>query len=294
MIFKKSFFLLFVIFLLSACNSKFDNRLKISITNWIGYSPFLYLKEKEILNKLNIKLLEVTSLSENLYLYEANNSDAFVGTQYEYSIAKKNKPSLVPLKLLDRSDGGDMVLSTHDINELKQAKIIDAFLEIDSINLIMLEDFIKTNDLNVTKINYINKDQLNISNLNKKGLVNPSIAVTYMPYDIELIKNGFIELANTKTSSDILVIDALFTTKEKFYSHHKQFEELNKEINKAIEVLINNPKNYFETIKKYYPNTSFEDFMASCEKISWANKGLEEKYSQYLQKHDFPLRDLIK
>lgn len=96
-----SFFLLF-----TACSSPQENRLKISATTWIGYTPLFYAKEKAWLKELNIKLVNVSSLSENMYLYEAGNSDAFVGTQYEYDLLSKTNNSLKPILMFDRSNGG--------------------------------------------------------------------------------------------------------------------------------------------------------------------------------------------
>ncbi len=72
---KKIIILCFSILLLfTSCSSKYDERLKVSTTNWIGYLPLIYAKEKGWLKELNIKLLTVSSLAENMYLYKAGNS----------------------------------------------------------------------------------------------------------------------------------------------------------------------------------------------------------------------------
>ena len=76
---KKFVFLLFVVLSFSSCVED-NKKIKITTSTWIGYAPLFYAKEKNWLEPLNIKLLNVVSLSENMYLYKAGNADAFVGT----------------------------------------------------------------------------------------------------------------------------------------------------------------------------------------------------------------------
>ena len=45
-----------------------NKKIKITTSTWIGYAPLFYAKEKNWLEPLNIKLLNVVSLSENMYL----------------------------------------------------------------------------------------------------------------------------------------------------------------------------------------------------------------------------------
>jgi NitT/TauT family transport system substrate-binding protein len=179
------------------------------------------------LDKLNIKLLRVSSLAENLYLYKAGNSDAFLGTQFEYKILKEKNPTLKPIIMLDKSNGGDLILSNYSINELQNIDgKIDAYLEIDSVNSILLADFIKKYKLDDKKIRYINKDQTKIELL--KATSKPTIIITYIPYNLKLEKAGFKEVASTKNNNDLLVCDAMFTKTEVYNEHKKQFVELKK------------------------------------------------------------------
>ena len=106
---------------LSGCGDSLDDRMKISTTNWIGFTPLFYADAKGWLAPYNIELLQVVSLSENIYLFEAGNSDAFVGTQYEYNILASSDPQLVPVMLFDRSFGGDVVMSNVELGALTQA-----------------------------------------------------------------------------------------------------------------------------------------------------------------------------
>lgn len=183
---------------LVSCSTEKYQKLKISSTTWIGYSPLFYAKEKGWLEPYNIKLSHVVSLSENMYLYEAGNADAYVGTQYEYSVMSKKDKTLLPIITFDRSYGGDLIMSNLSIEALQKASHIDAYLELDSINNTLLTDFMVQHEIDVKKINYINKDQANIATLQNSASLKPTIIVTYSPYNISLEKNGFDEIASTK------------------------------------------------------------------------------------------------
>ncbi|MBD3822730.1 MAG: GGDEF domain-containing protein [Thiotrichales bacterium] len=72
----RKWILLWVVLLLASCSNSQD-KLKISATTWVGYSPLFYAKAKGWLDPLKIQLLHVVSLSENRYLYQAGNADTY-------------------------------------------------------------------------------------------------------------------------------------------------------------------------------------------------------------------------
>ncbi|MEZ4693062.1 MAG: hypothetical protein R2837_03465 [Aliarcobacter sp.] len=290
---KKSIFLLFTIFIFTSCSIQENKKLKIATTSWIGYTPLLYAQEKGWLEPLNIKLLNVVSLSESMYLYKGNNADVYMGTQYEYNFLAQKIESLIPIMLMNKSNGGDLVMSNFSVDELqKTEQEIDVYLEMDSINSILFEVFIKKYNLENKQINYINKDQAYISEL--KNINKPTVIVTYVPYNKILEKNGFKSLETTKNNYDLLVIDGMITTKETLNENKKTFLELKKLINKAIENLQNDPKEYYETIKDYLIDANYEEFSESLNDIIWINKNIPEKIIENLSNKNFPTRDLIK
>lgn len=290
---KKSIFLLFTIFIFTSCSIQENKKLKIATTSWIGYTPLLYAQEKGWLEPLNIKLLNVVSLSESMYLYKGNNADVYMGTQYEYNFLAQKIESLIPIMLMNKSNGGDLVMSNFSVDELqKTEQEIDVYLEMDSINSILFEVFIKKYNLENKQINYINKDQAYISEL--KNINKATVIVTYVPYNKILEKNGFKSLETTKNNYDLLVIDGMITTKETLNENKKTFLELKKLINKAIENLQNDPKEYYETIKDYLIDANYEEFSESLNDIIWINKNIPEKIIENLSNNNFPTRDLIK
>lgn len=278
--------------ILTSCSSEHDKRLKISATTWIGYAPFFYAKEKGWLKPLNIKLIYISSLAENMYLYQSGNTDAFTGTQYEYSIINEDVKSLVPVMLLDRSNGGDLVMSNFSIKELQESDSeIDVFLEVDSVNYTVLKDFLALNDLENKKLKYKNMDQTQIKML--KSTSTPTIIVTYIPYNLPLENNGFKEIASTKNSLNLLVVDALFTKVEVLQKHRKQFEALKVLIDRSIEDLQKDPKGFYEIVRPYILEMSYSEFRNSIDDIVWINKNISKELKLRMLKSNIPTRDLL-
>jgi len=291
---KKFVFLLFVVLSFSSCVED-NKKIKITTSTWIGYAPLFYAKEKNWLEPLNIKLLNVVSLSENMYLYKAGNADAFVGTQYEYNFLLQEDKTLIPIMVFDKSNGGDMILSNLTLDELsKTNKDIDAYLEIDSVNSILLNDFIRSNNLQDKKINYINEDQSNISRLKANEINNPTIIVTYTPYNNILEKNYFRELSSTKKSDDLLIIDGMYVKKDFYYENKETFVKLKKLVDDSIINLQNNPKEFYNTVKPYLTNISYEEFLSSLNDIIWLNKDIPTNILEKLDNSNFKTKDLIK
>lgn len=292
--FKKITLFIVLLLLFTSCSSDYEKKLKISTTTWIGYAPLFYAKEKGWLDSINIKLLHVSSLSENMYLYKAKKSDAYVGTQYEYDLLKEENPSLKPIMMFDRSNGGDIIMTNRSIKELQNTrKKIDTYLEMDSINYTLLQDFLSKYSIESSQINYINLDQNQIALLEAKKTSKPTIIVTYIPYNNSLKKNGYKEIASTKDELTLLVVDAMFTTSKTFHKHEKQFIELKKLIDKSIVVLKNDPKEFYETIKPYMLDISYSEFKDSLNDIIWINKKLSKKLKKRMSDANFPIRDLI-
>lgn len=291
---KKIVFLLFVVLSFSSCVED-NKKIKITTSTWIGYAPLFYAKEKNWLEPLNIKLLNVVSLSENMYLYKAGNADAFVGTQYEYNFLLQEDKTLIPIIIFDKSNGGDMILSNLTLDELSKInKEIDAYLEIDSLNSILLNDFIRSNNLQDKKINYINEDQSNISRLKANEINNPTIIVTYTPYNNILEKNYFRELSSTKKSDDLLIIDGMYVKKDFYYENKETFVKLKKLVDDSIINLQNNPKEFYNTVKPYLTNISYEEFLSSLNDIIWLNKDIPTNILEKLDNSNFKTKDLIK
>jgi NitT/TauT family transport system substrate-binding protein len=136
-------------------------------------------------------------------------------------------------------------------------------------------------------------DQAHISTLQTKAVKRDALIVTYIPYDTDLKEDGFIEVASTKESLDLLVVDALFTTEKTFQKHREQFLALNALVQKALLELEKDPKEFYEVIKPYILELSYEDFRASLSDIVWIHKEISPELKKRMQEGHFPTRDLM-
>jgi len=277
----------------SSCTSDpYKKPLKIVVNSWVGYLPILYAKEQKWLEPYNIKIANVTSLGESLSLYNAQNANAFTGTQYEYAITLEKYKELTPIMLFDISNGGDMVMSNKTIEELQNSKEkIKTYLEIDSVNALILKDFLKHYKIDQEKIEYINKDQIKISKLQRSD--QSILIVTYSPYNINLTKNGYKILASTKDSNIITVIDGLYATKKNYLLHEKQFKQLKIATDRAIEVIKTDPKKFYEVIKDLFHNMSYDEFLSTLQDIQWINNDSEDILKSKLKNLNFPLQSVV-
>ncbi|MGJ0318867.1 hypothetical protein NG767_09010 [Aliarcobacter cryaerophilus] len=283
--------LISIIFLTSCVNDKKD-KLRVVTSNWIGYTPLFYAREKGLLDKLNIQLLSVVSLSESLHTYKSKHADIFLGTQYEYEEAFKRDNQVVPIMLLNKSDGGDVVMSNLTLEEIKKEdKQIDVFLELSSINSLVFEDFITKHNIKNKNFNYVNKDQSFIAQ--QKEFKNPTIVISYNPYNITLEKNGLKTLETTKDNIEILIVDAMFTTNDILIKYKDELKELKKIIDIAIDDLEKDEKAYYDLIKDYLYDTSFEEFQQSLSNIKWINKNIDQNILDSLKEHNFPTKELL-
>ena len=291
---KKVYALLVIVALFLGCSSAYDKKLKISVNAWVGYAPIFYAYDKGWLKPYNIDIISLTSLAESMYLYDAGNSDALTGTQYEYKELKKNHPALTALMFFDRSYGGDMILCNLSLHALqKSSQEIDVYLEIDSVNSELIKDFIRYYHLEDKKLHFINREQSVISELSNNHPEKPTLIVTYAPYNIELQKRGFKTIASTRDGLTLTVIDALFATQKDIAEHEKQFKALKVQTDKAIEVLKNDPKEFYTHVKNYLDGISYEDFKATLLDIKWINQSIEPSLKKRIEAMGIALNGLI-
>jgi len=284
-------FLVIVLFF-GGCQKKSDvYEIRISTNPWVGFTPFMYAQEKGWLKDSKFKFIWVVGLKENAELYEKGLSSGFTVTQYEY-FNFKNKEHLKPYFLIDRSDGADIILSNKSISELKNSnEKIDAYFELGSVNNDIFNAFIAENGINKSKFTMQNMDQMLISQLKPKN--SPTIVISYEPYATSIKKNGFSKISSTKELRSISVIDAIFIDERVIKGNEKDLNYLHSMFKKAVSSLKSNPKEFYETIKGYLENQTYEQFLSTLEDLKWIDKEEGFKDMEYLQKQGIPTDKLL-
>lgn len=282
-----------LLLVLSACSPAGHDRLTLSTLTWIGYAPLFYAKASGWLDEYNIELVQVVSLSENMYLFDAGNADAFVGTQYEYGVMSQDMPDLLPVMMFNRSNGGDVVLGNLALEDYQLAEHIDVYMEIDSINQLVLADFTEISGLDRSRFRLINADPTITSLLDTSQLDAPTLIVSYNPYDIILHRQGFQELASTADNLDLLVVDAMYTRAATLARHSAQFQALKEMVDRALLAIDEDPMAVFAAIQPYMQDLSAEEFVNALSNVEWLHKGLNPALGDRLHEAGFPTEALL-
>ncbi len=292
---KKVFLVLFVAIyalLLFGCSAgETHKNIKIATNSWIGYTPLFYAQETGELKKLGFELVMNVSLAEAMELYAVDKADMVTTTQHEFYALKQMSGDIRPVILIDRSYGGDVILGNKPLSQIKNAKKIDVYLEVDSINSELLQEFMKKYSIEEKKIQLHNQDQQKITQL-RNDSSKRILAVSYIPYSDILQKNGFIELASTKDIDDLIVIDALCVRKKVLKNHKAQLEALKKVIDAKIEQIRKEPKKSYAIVKNYLKNISYEEYVEGLKKIKWINKP-SQKLLQVIEPMGYEKEELL-
>lgn len=285
--------LLFVLAFFGGCQNKSENyEIRVSTNPWIGFTPFIYAQEKGWLKDSKFKFVWVVGLAENVTLYEKGLSHGFTATQYEY-FNFKNREYLKPYFLIDRSNGADTILSNKTIDELKRSdKKIECYFELSSVNMDIFKAFVAQYGFDEKKFELKNSDQGNMAAI--KANANPMLLISYEPYASSIQNNGFKKISSTKELTDIQVIDAIFLDERIVKNNEEEVKRLKEVFGKATQRLKQNPKEFYETVKGYLENQTYEQFIASLDGIEWLNEKDSPKAVEFMQKQKIPTDKLIR
>lgn len=182
--------LILLLFLSSGCSdSSQKTRIKIAFNPWPGYE-FLYLAQETGLFKkynLNIELVELSSLSDTLRVYEHGHVDGMASTVIEAVLAvDRTQEALDVVLVTDYSNGGDMIIAAEDIKSVEQLKGKKVGTELGSLGVYVLAAALEKHKLELEYVETINAEQLEVLEVMKSGEVDA--VVTYPPFSVEVLK----------------------------------------------------------------------------------------------------------
>lgn len=272
--------LLMILLGTAGCTRNAHEQLRISANPWIGFTPLVYAQQKGWLKETGIKFLWVVGLEENVKLYRQGLSDGFVATQYEY-FSLKEEQDVKPYFLFDRSAGADVILSNKSLEALRRSDHVTAYLEITGLNKDLLQAFIDQYGINCDSTMMHSSDPESMS-LMKPG-DDPSVLIAYEPYATVIEKNGFHRVASTREITKMMVIDALWLNADIAAHHAGDIRMLKAAVDRAVNALHKDPKEYYDTVAAYLKDQSYDEFSESLKGIEWINHSPSEAIMNYLQ-----------
>ncbi|MHB8100551.1 MAG: ABC transporter substrate-binding protein [Sulfuricurvum sp.] len=292
---KGLFASVFLVLLLSSCSQvKEKDPLVISVDPWIGSAPFYYAHAKGWLAEANIQLILAPSIGENLRIFESGASDMFTATQHEYFSKRKTHPDLIPVIHYDRSYGGDIVMANRTNEELVNSdEPIDMYYEFDTVNEEMADYWVADHNISKGRLRIHSRVQDEIKNMKSSSSATPIVLVTYNPHNLILEKNGFHEIASTKNDK-YLVIDAVYVSSKLYQNNKETFHHLSDAAKRAMRAYEANPREFYEKVKPYFGNPTYEDFILMKKNAQWFAVTPPQQLTQRLKSINFPVKDLIR
>ncbi|WP_294947516.1 hypothetical protein [Sulfurivirga sp.] len=255
---------------LAGCDRFGSEPLTVSVNAWIGYAPLVYADSRGWLAPLNVRLFTTVSLGESLTLFETGTAMAFSATQYEFHLARRDVPDLVPAILLDRSNGGDGVVGNRTLAQLQRdTGPIDVFLEADSVNREVLDQFVRQHGLTNRKLVLHDQDQMRNTELDPARPA-PTLVVTYSPYMEQMVRKGFRLLASTRDLS-LLVVDGLFVRRPLLQARLEQFRRLKQVVDRAIDDFRARPETVFPHVREFLAIKNVAELKTAMAGIEWIN-----------------------
>lgn len=288
---------LIVVFMLSSCSQDRERTnapLVLSTDVWIGATPFYYAREKGWLREAGIELLQARSINDNMYHYGAGASDLFTGTQHEFFRMRGEQSDLMPVFVYDRSSGGDVIMANRSREELQHsAQTIQVYLESDTISVEMLEYFIEHEKIPKSKMAVSFRTQDEMARMRNTDKSPPILIVTYNPHDLTLKKRGFTLVASSKDER-YLVVDGVYVSSRLYRENPEPFRRLVTIFERAVEAGRNDPKEFYETVRPYLGDPSYDEFMQMRRNIQWMEDGISDPMRKRLERIGFPTREMLR
>lgn len=280
----RSWLFLILVLALGGCSDRSRKPLAVSCNAWIGYTPFLYMHEAGWLTDRPVRIVPVVSLLESVKLMESGVVDAIGGTQQEFRHLRRTM-TVTPQMLLDRSLGADAVFANRPANAL-DARGVDVYLEVGSVNELLLDLFVRKFDLNASNWRKVNKDQFDISRLPMQQT--PTVIVTYEPYLEDVERNGYVQVASSN-DPELFIVDMLIARQGVDPDAVALLRTL---YARAVDVLLRDPRGYYERIKGYLDGQSYGDFTAGLAHVAWLHGTPEPAVLNALNAQDLPVEAL--
>ncbi len=251
----------------------------ISANSWPGYTPLFYAQEKGWLKPFSLQLYAVSSLNESILLYESGLSDGLATTN-DAALRLQKRFALTPIFFFDRSDGADKILANHSLESLQTSNDpIDVYLEIESVNALLLNSFIEYYRFAPERFRLHNISQELILDLPYRQT--PTLLVTYDPYVSLLKAQGYQQIASSALPN-VTILDLLLIKTDIAETRPQLISELRRALFRAAEALERDPKTFYTVVQHYLEGLSYEEFMHSLEEIKMVSTPEEsERFIQH-------------
>lgn len=291
---ETDFYTVFSSFFIACSPSTERKPIVLSADLWIGHAPIFYAHAQGWLKEANIQLLHTQSIGESVKQFESGAADLIATTGYEFLHLKKTHPDFTACIIHDKSYGGDVIVANRSLEELhKSDEIIELYLEPKTLNEEMWQYFMEFEGFPKERFRVAPKTQEEMSRLKTSASEPPVMAVTFNPYDLPMMKNGFVQIASTKDSR-YLIVDGIHAKRAFIQEHKEQVIQLKAAMERAMKVYEKDPKGFYEKVKPYLNNPEYDEFQAMVKNIEWIFPYPSEEILVQLRHIGYETEDLVK
>lgn len=189
--------------LLAACQPPPPPTLKVGMNSWIGFDPLVLARDRELLDRRLVKVVELSSSSETLRSFRNGLIDAAALTLDEALRLADEGQDLRVVALLDASAGADVVMARPDIDGPQALKGETVAVESSTVGALMLYRLLQAGGLQASDVTVLNVQAgLHLEALNQGRA---AAAITYQPLAETLRREGFKPIFDSANMSDELL-----------------------------------------------------------------------------------------
>ena len=189
--------------LLTACQPAPVAPLKVGMNSWIGYDPLVLARDRELIDRSQVKVVELSSSSETLRSFRNGLIDAAALTLDEALRLADEGQDLRVVALLDASAGADVVMARPDIKHPRELKGQTIAVESSTVGALLLYRLLQAGGLQPADVTVLNlQTGLHLEALNQERA---AAAITYQPLAGALQRAGFRPIFDSSGMSDELL-----------------------------------------------------------------------------------------
>jgi len=251
----------FLTFILVACSEEPQTPMRAGTNVWPGYEPAYLAKDLGYYDKNFIRLSQFQSATESIRAFRNSAIDVVALTLDEALLLIQDGIDVQIFLVADISDGGDVIMSKPDYNNIAELKGRKIGVESSALGGYVLA---RALDIHGVKFTDVEQVYLTVDESEQAYLAGDVDAVvTFEPYRLRLLRAGAHEVFSSREMPneivDVLVVRSAYAAK-----NAEKIKQLTSGWFKAVDVIKNDPEQAAKLIGKRL-NLSPKEVISSFE-----------------------------
>ncbi len=264
-----SFGMVFGLLLLSGCQEKEGEPLRVGMNTWPGYEPFMLGKEEKYFAS-NVSISRLDSATDVIKSLKSDIIDVACVTLDEAIILQdQSSEPIKVIAIMDFSKGGDAIIAEASIADMRMLKGKRIGVESSALGSFMLTraieltDGLSLEDLEIIHLGYEHHEKEFM-----RGTINA--VVTFEPVKSKLLEgNAHVLFDSTQIPGEI--VDVMVIKEKTIAKKHKAIQELLDGWFKSVDLIEKKPKPSMEAMAGF-EGISYEAFKVAYTGIEVPNK----------------------